>query len=221
MTTNEILREIREWGFFILALATLIIGISTLIFQYHSTQTIEPNIHIRLTDDAYSFPSYNLASIYHTVNGTFWMNEGYLNFQINNLGLKSTNYINLYVKDVAGEYQFGNVQLKNLGSLQDDFFQIPFWSKSCGDIYRGAQYYNQSWNIPAINCSKVGDKLVTGIKDLLLKVDCPGCDFGADTKCYSFKICIYNSTSAWCEDNWKKDYYNLNVIDCPKNWTTI
>jgi hypothetical protein len=61
------LNGVREWGFFILAVATLFIGISTLTLQIKSTSTILPNLIIKPIDN-HVFSRLSLGSIGHTTN---------------------------------------------------------------------------------------------------------------------------------------------------------
>jgi len=204
----------------IIVFLTIIIIILT-IFQYQNLLSKEPDLKIRLSDGTQFYNTYNLASISHMSNGSYWLDQANLNFEITNLGQKSTNYMNFYVKDPKKEYSFNTNSIPNLG-FDNTFFNILFWSSKAGDTYSNGKFENnQSWDIVYKNVSLIKNNLTTGIKELYLKVDCPGCGFpNGDSKCYSFKICISNSSNEdeWCKNNWNERYSKLKTINCPPNW---
>ncbi len=209
-------KEIREWGFFVLALGTLMIGISSLIFQINSNPQIEPKVIVNLVDSN-SFTADRLSLIYVLENGTFGISKEYLNFEISNLGQKSTNYMNFYVEDPNGEYTFGDNSIKNLGSLQNTFFQIPIWSENCSQVYMDSLGTNESGYEILRKCEKISDNLTRGNNNLILRVDCPGCGFANNERCYSFNICVYDySSNVSCVNN--NRVHDLTETHCPNYW---
>ncbi len=210
------LKDVREWTLVILAIITLVLGILTLISYLRTNPRIEPDIKISLIDGAF-FSADRLMQVNHLANGTFWLSQNYLNFKITNLGQKNTNYMNFYVKDTQGEYQFNTFSLPDLQHLNNTFFQINFWNKNCAEIVRNAIDNNQNFIIAYNKCMEVGKNLTGGKKSLLLKIDCPGCSVNKNIQCYSFNICIYNLNSSSCGD--EEGYFNyLKPESCPKNW---
>ena len=212
------LKELREWGFFILAVATLIIGIMTIVLYLRTNPSIEPDIDIDLLDQTI-FNIETFLRISHMADGNFWEHKGTLNFKITNLGLKDTGYLNFYISDPEGEYDFDFVHKEELESLSHDFFYIEVWNKKCKEIVHEVKRNNGTWRIAMNECKNVEEdlSLSTGIRRFLLKVDCPGCQFNkGKTQCYSFNVCIYKSGQTLCEDF--PNYYNLKERSCPEDW---
>jgi hypothetical protein len=125
--------------------------------------------------------------------------------------------MNLYVKDPQKEYQFKSDTIQNLEGVDNTISSIEFWSTNCSSIYSDAINNNQSFNLAWKKCSEVGKNLTLGVKNLLLRIDCPGCGFKEISQCYSFKICIFDSNSSLCDG---LDYsHQLDPLpSCPKDW---
>ncbi|MBS3070759.1 hypothetical protein J4407_00450 [Candidatus Pacearchaeota archaeon] len=212
-------KKIREWGVLLLAIATLTstiyFGIITYDLQQKTTPTIIPNIQISLLDKPF-YATYNLVRVVHdTSEEDFDVSKDALNFKITNLGQKDAGYLNFYVKDLEEEYGFTPSHIENLQRFNNSFFQIPFWNRACNDVVLDTKDKNQSYNVAYEGCREIRENLNIGIKNLLLRVDCPFC-FDKNSQCYPFKICIYSSNSTFCGN--KGDYFDLKPESCPEDW---
>ena len=187
--------------------------------QYNSSQltdsTIKPDIEINLFDTA-SFNTHDVSSIWHGIEGDFGIRSSTLNFGITNFGQKDTNYINIDLKDPKEEYVFDSSRLENLKGLQNDFFQIESWSKACNEAYWETKTSNGSWETAWDKCSELRKNLTIESREILLRLNCPGCEFNKRFQCYSLKVCIYDSNSTLCGKD--PGYHKLKETDCPEDW---
>ena len=167
----------REWGFFILAFITLIIGISALILgittwnlQKATNPTTKPEITIELYDGS-NFPIWELSSVSrHAYDDGHSLGFASLNFQVTNLGLKDADYINIEAKDLTREYGFKTGRVDYLGGLDDEFFKIEFGSNECGEAYRDAQSEGEEFDFDYAwdKCKEAGTNLTKATQVILL-----------------------------------------------------
>lgn len=203
-------------GFIILAIATLLIGISTLNLQKNTSQTTKPDIEIELYDTS-SFRTSDLSSIEVTPSNEYFLRKESLNFRISNNGLKEVESMNLEAEDSRNEYRFERVQIGNLSSLGYSYFRLVFYNRDCSNIYYEEFLRNETDFDTAHNyCKELRDNLSKGKTEITLRLDCPNCEFGDRYRCYSFNICVYDSENEFCEENTRYQY--LEEKSCPKNW---
>ncbi len=217
------IEELREWSFLILACATFIIAILTLILalwaynlQTETNSKIKPDMNIALTDN-HIFSTQEVADISKTVDGTSYLKKRYLNFRITNFGQTGAKYLNFYMKDLSGEYGFNSNSIENLPEHENDFFQMEFWNKNCSNILRGVLEQDKSFETGSKECVQIRKNLTLGIKDFILKLDCPTCGFEGRDRCYSVKVCIHNYGDEYCKEEDSKNY-ELKETPCPENW---
>jgi hypothetical protein len=209
-----ILKEIREWGFFILAIATLIIGLMTFSLYLQTSPKTKPDLEVELLDQT-NLEIADVANIWHMSNGTFGIQKSYLNFKITNLGLKDTGRINIRGIDPEEEYRFNSLSIENLESLNTTYFQLPFFSKECSEANYDALSEDQSYRVAYDICKESRNNLTLGTKNLFVKFHCPGCEFGKRYQCYLFEICFSELDEPSCGED--PNYYNLKEVDCPED----
>jgi len=185
--------------------------------QYDISQSINPKIESDINIELHhpTINLYNSIGIEKNKKGEFELKKGYLNLEITNLGLKDTNYMNFYIKDPEGEYESPQMSLDNIESLQNKFLQIPILNINCSRTYSNALLENKGFEWIWKECRAYQESLKPNKKELLLKVDCPGCFTEKNSQCYSLDICIYKSNKSFCGD---EKYSNLREINCLDDW---
>ena len=193
------------------------IGQSTeaLQIQAEGLATINPDLIIKLDEEDSNkfFFSSNIVGLSHDINWTFWPNKLEIDMFATNNGQRSTENINLYLKDSLELFQRDSLN-KKIDPFDFEYFEFNLRYKKCYGGEGKEEYYKRREQ----GCDY--KKVNTGLRELILMVDCDACQFERNPKCYSFEICIYNEAQQkeWCKEKLSEEDFSLKEKECPENY---
>ncbi len=218
--TNRKRNETTKLATIVMAIVAVISLVTTIFFNYQifnlqkeSSPTISPNIEVALTN-GYARATFHLASIQHNQDGSFNHRDNTLNFKVVNNGQRPTGYMNFYIIDEDKTYKARKgYEEFSLNPLSHGFIQLYLWHQNCSS-------YGDDFDTVYERCEEGRREIKNGLRTFTLLLDCPGCAFEKENKCYKLNICVYNdsSTDNLCDEIWKQEYSDLPEISCPINW---
>lgn len=207
--------SITNWCLVIITLIACITSIFyssySIVILKNSNAPLEPTIKpfLNQRDSNLIFFDSQLVDLYHNESWNFLPRRETIDFSVRNYGQSPTGWLRFELIDPSN--QFGTSYYStSLNPISSESFYFDIRHKDCygGD---GKEEYD---NIRANGCNV--STIEKGLKKFILKVDCEECQTKDNPICYSFNICIHNSTleEDWCKNNLKQGGSILKEVPC-------
>jgi hypothetical protein len=187
--------------------------------QLNSTVPPDPVLQFKLEDgpfylknNAISINTLSSLAYVYINESNYYSNPEHFIFRISasNKGLRPTPLVIFSIKDNESLFYI-NLEKRDLGNYMNTPADILFLGgyNDCRSSGQGYYEYRRKFKL----CQDSRDiNLTTGIKEWTLIVTCPACNI--NPQCYSFNICVYNSSIDECGPKWNEQTTQFVPIDC-------